>query len=302
LSSVDDITTGLYLLASQALPSLCAQHHLAHDLPSDIYVPQYTHKQTKVLEAKRLKVLSTLLEQKGVSWWDVFESSEIGKERATIVSNFVPADSRVLDVGCGRGFFSFACTKKSRQVVSLDMMDGKERRGWWAEFQRTLRLLKVGRKVFGTRGSAASLPFRNGTFDVIASVHAIRNFQSVVELRAFIDEALRALKEGGRLILVESDFEAGDCRAYAEFYRLRTTIGWELRLPTSAELVKWLSRAGFTRISEEVVDTGLKYAPVYFPFDPALLKGMEREYKIAASLLKGKGERHPPISVITATR
>lgn len=302
LGSSADITTGLYLLASQALPKLCARHHLRTDLTPDIYVPPYSDKQMKGLEAKRLKVLSRLFKQKRITWWDVFESSEIGAERGIIVSRFVPSDSSVLDVGCGRGYFSFACMKKANQVVSLDMMDGRLRRGWWGEFLQTSKLLKVDGRVSGTRASATNLPFGKESFDVIAAVHAIRNFQNTIELRIFFSEAFGALKKGGLMILVESDFGDENYPAYTEFYRLRTRVGWELELPAPAELVGWLKKSGFARVSEQILDTGLKYAPVYFPFDAVLMKGMEKQYKDAVRLLEAEGERHPPISVVTARR
>jgi ubiquinone/menaquinone biosynthesis C-methylase UbiE len=302
LSCSADTTTGLLLLASQALPKLCARYHLKTNLTSDIYIPPLSDKQLKDMGAERLKILSRLFKQERITWWDIFESSEIGAERETIVSRFVPSNSIVLDVGCGRGYFSFACTKKASKVVSLDIMDGGLRKGWWGEFLRTSKLLKVDGRVLGARASATDLPFRKGFFDVVASVHAIRNFQNTAELRIFLGEAFGVLKKGGQMILVESDMGTENYPAYTEFYRLRARIGWELELPARAELTGWLKKTGFTRISEQILDTGLRYAPVYFPFDAELMKGMEKQYRDAVRLLEAEGERHPPISVVTAQR
>ena len=49
----------------------------------------------------------------GPSWKDIFDSSDIGAERNMIARRFVTEDVAVLDAGCGRGYFSFACAWKA---------------------------------------------------------------------------------------------------------------------------------------------------------------------------------------------
>ncbi len=254
------------------------------------------------LEERRMKAISRLFEEKKTSWWDVFDASEIGKERKIIASRYVALNSEVLDVGCGRGFFSFACSRRTSHVTALDLMNGKGRIGWWDEFLQTTALLKMKRRVSGIRASATHLPFERGSFDAVTSVHAIRNFEEIDELKLFISEAARVLKKGGRFVLAESDFESNGFLAYKEFYAMRTEIGWEMRIPPSGEIVSILRKSGLSKIKQTILDIRLKYAPVYFPLSQARLKGLTKQYSYAKRLLIEEGEQHPPVSVITALR
>lgn len=296
------ITTGLYLLASQALPGLCEEHYSKSDFTSDIYNPQFSARQMEELEEKRMTTISRLFEEKKTSWWDVFDASEIGRERKIIASRYIAPNSEVLDVGCGRGFFSFACSRRASHVTALDLMNGKGRTGWWDEFLQTAALLKMTRRVSGIRAGAAHLPLEGGSFDAVTSVHAIRNFEEADELELFISESARVLKRGGRFVLAESDFESNGFRAYKEFYAMRIKIGWEMRIPPSREIVSILRKNGFSKIRQTILDLRLKYAPVYFPLGQAKLKGLAKRYSHAKRLLIEEGEQHPPVSVITALR
>lgn len=278
------------------------KYHLKDEFPPDIYVPAYTAKQMAALEERRRVVLSGLLREKKTTWPEIFAISDIGAERNMIAERFVPDATSVLDVGCGRGFFSFACAKRAERVTCLDSMDGGGRAGWWGEFLEASRLLRVGRRVLGARASAARLPFGKGCFDLVASVHALRNFRDEGEIKSFFLEAKRVLKRKGHAVLVESDLEDRNCRAYRAFYSLRTRAGWELKLPSLAKMVESLKGCGFSRVSSRSLDTDLKYAPVYFPFNRLAMKGMETSYNDARRLLIEEGERHPPILIVRAVR
>ncbi len=277
------------------------KYRLKGEFPSDIYVPSYTAKHMAMLEERRRVALSWLFREKKTTWREIFAASDIGAERNMIAERFVPRATTVLDVGCGRGFFSFACAKRAKQVTCLDLMDGGGRAGWWDEFLETSRLLRVSKRVFGVRASAARLPFGRGRFDLVTSVHALRNFRDEGEINLFFLEAKRVLKAGGRVVLVESDLEDRNFRAYRAFYSLRTRAGWELKLPSFEEMAGLLKRVGFARVSSRSVDVGLKYAPVYFPFDRSAMKGMKTSYSNVRQLLVEEGERHPLILIITAS-
>jgi len=243
-----------------------------------------------------------MLFEKGVSWWDVFAASDIGSERNLIANRFVAQGSEILDVGCGRGFFSFACAKRASHVIGLDSMDGGGRVGWWDEFKATSRLLGVSDQVAGVKASATAIPSASFRFDVVASVHSIRNFGDISEIRAFFGQASKVLKKEGRLVVVESDLEDSECRAYRAFYSMRAKLGWELKLPSTQDMVGWLHAEGFSKVSRESIEADLKYAPVRFPFDSLSMKAMKEDYEIAVKLLQDDGERHPAIFVLIATR
>jgi ubiquinone/menaquinone biosynthesis C-methylase UbiE len=238
---------------------------------------------------------------KDVTWWDVFVASDIGAERNLIADKLLPRGAEVLDVGCGRGYFSFVCTKKGAHVTAIDLMDGEGRTGWWNEFKRTSELLGVSGLASGVRASATLFPFTREHFDLVASVHSIRNFGGKEEIRSFFHEAKRVMRPGGRLFIVESDLESAG-PTYGAFYSMRTKLGWELRLPSIPELIRWLRNEGFSKTSDESFETNLEYAPVYFPFDPASMKDIRRDYNAAMKLYAGSREHSPPVFVLTAIR
>ena len=295
------ITTGLYLLASQSLPSLVSQFNLKEDFPQGIYDPRLSDAQTKALENRRMKVLGELIREGRIGWWDVFDLSDIGKERNKLARKHIRRSSKVLDVGCGRGFFSFACSRIASEVTCVDLMNGLGRKGWWEEFSETASLLSV-ENTRGIRANGSMLPLRNDSFDAVSSIHAIRNFRSRFEIQSFFKEAFRVLKPNGRAVIAESELNANSFRAYKAFYKLRTRLKWELRLPRSDEITRWLVESGFRRVSSETHDWGLHYAPVYFPYGESILKGRKHEWELARDLIIRKGESHPPVRVFTAAK
>ncbi len=296
------MTAALYLLGCQALPALCKQHGLRYQLGSDIYVPNLTRAQMRTLESRRMEVISRLFRQFGTTWWDVFENSDIGKERLALASEFGSGRRRILDVGCGRGFFTFACSKRGGAVTSLDLMDGLGRAGWWSEFRETAELLTLEGRVSGVRGSAAALPFDAGSFDLASCVHAIRNFRSAAEVKALVREARRVLKKGGSLVIVESSMANAGASGYGRFYSLRTELGWEMELPPPIDIMKWARDSGFKKVSQSSRETGLKYAPVYFPYDQKRMRELGGPYADALDAIERDLEAHPPISITTAVR
>ena len=132
-----------------------------------------------------------------VSWWDIYLNSDIGIERAALEKEMkLREDDIVLDVGCGRGYFTIAAAKNVKFVVGLDLMNGYGRQGWWKNFKTTMQELNLLKKVQGMRSNAQQLPFKEGSFTVVAAVHSIRNFPNKQSIGRAISEMKRVVVEG----------------------------------------------------------------------------------------------------------
>jgi ubiquinone/menaquinone biosynthesis C-methylase UbiE len=130
-----------------------------------------------------------------------------------------PGPFSLLDVGCGAGFalkqISEAAGKKVRSVgCDAD----PEMLGYAAH--------EIGLASGGTAAlvanSARALPFADAAFDVVFSEGSLHHFD---DPRAMLSEMWRALKPGGRLLIVDLNPAAPAARAYAGFVWIKKALG-----------------------------------------------------------------------------
>lgn len=103
---------------------------------------------------------------------------------------------RILDAGCGPGFFSVLLSKAGHQVTGIDGSEGmlEHARKNAAHYGASPELLK---------GDFGALPFPDGTFDLLVSrnvTHIIREHLKVY------GEWLRVLKPGGVLLIFDANW------------------------------------------------------------------------------------------------
>ncbi len=115
-------------------------------------------------------------------------------ELAAVVRTFVlPAgDERALDVGAGAGALAFALSPLVREVVGVD---------------RVPELLTHAREravlfdnVTFVEGDATSLPFGDGTFDLVGTLRTLHHVGHPEEV---IAEIVRVTRPGGRILVVD---------------------------------------------------------------------------------------------------
>ena len=130
-------------------------------------------------------------------------------------------DEQVLDMGCGRGAVLVMAAKRvaKGRVFGLDLWSSVDQSGNSPEATlRNLRIEGVSERSKVETGNMMAMPFAYAMFDVVVSSLAIHNIRGQEGRFKALDEALRVLKPGGRLLIVDLRPMAG---AYAKHLRER---------------------------------------------------------------------------------
>jgi ubiquinone/menaquinone biosynthesis C-methylase UbiE len=108
-----------------------------------------------------------------------------------------------LDVGCGTGFLSLELAARGYRVTGVDFAPSMIAR---AERKAAER----GLEVRFEQGDAEQLPFSPASFDLVISRHVL---WTLPHPEAAVDEWIRVLRPGGRLVVVDGAVLDGSDRA-----------------------------------------------------------------------------------------
>lgn len=129
-------------------------------------------------------------------------------------------NARILDVGCGGGWSTLLLREQGHDAEGLDL------HGERLEAANVLPELRY------TQGDAQSLPFADGSFDVVSMYQVLEH---VPEPRKALEECLRVLRPGGRIVVVGPNLLSFVINLY---WALRATARvfsqgrlWESRTP-----------------------------------------------------------------------
>ena len=140
---------------------------------------------------------------------DYLYASRIGKFavwREILISLDLRGDERVLDVGCGRGAVLLMAAKllPRGRAVGIDLWKTSDQLGNALEVtRRNAELEGVADRVDLRTGDMRTLPFEAESFDVVLSSLAIHNIPDATGRAKAIDEAVRVLRLGGRVVIVD---------------------------------------------------------------------------------------------------
>ena len=293
----------------QSVPRLVKQHRAHAALPEERALYESSMPQFVDFIGKFEQVLRQLFYEFEVTWNDVYQNSDVGKERLMLADQMgIDQNDVVLDVGCGRGFFTVAAAHKAKSVTSLDLMNGLGRKGWWQRFIMTMQKLQLNDRVAGVKGNAAKMPFRDETFDVASSVHAIQNFQDLTTIWETFKEMKRVTKKGGRVIVVETIPSVKNKAQEAHINMFNCKVKYsqgELPYLTEEKLTDLLKEAGLNISKIKEIDFNLSVAPPYFLFNATSVPEEQRaealrEYNEAVTTIKKYGETSPPTLTVEA--
>ncbi|NHN62183.1 class I SAM-dependent methyltransferase [Haloarcula sp. JP-Z28] len=166
-----------------------------------------------------------------------------GRERGLVaaLADRLPAESRVLDAGCGAGTPAMDVLAADHTVTGLDIS---------REQLRTARKRVPEPRL--CQGDLAALPFPADTFDAIVSLHAVIHVPRA-EHAAVFAEFERVLEPGGRLLtaLGNEQWEGNN----EDWLETGTEMAWSFHgRKRNREL---LAEAGFSVTDVETVDDEL---------------------------------------------
>ena len=165
---------------------------------------------------------------------------------------------KVLDVATGTADFAIAVSRKAANgshITGIDLSEG---------------MLEVGRsKCQGLpigleTGDAENLPYKDGSFDRVCVAFGVRNFENLMK---GLEEMLRVLKTGGKLVILELSYPKNRfIFSLYKFYSLKILpkIGASmtgnkgafnylpdsiLRFPLPEKFIPMLKEAGFTTVN-----------------------------------------------------
>jgi len=223
----------------------------------------------------------------------------------------VAAGDRVLDVACGTGVVARECVRRGARVTGVDLNEG---------------MLKVARRLAPdidyVSGDAASLPFNDEAFDVVACQFALMFFPEPVRAVA---EMARVLRPGGRIGLstwsviektpvyvvlrdllsrhldeaagavMQAPFTFGDEGRLNEIFAEAGLTGVEFKTDTGA--MKFESVA-------DLVATEVRGSPLAERFDDAALAALtaDAEREMAGLESDGPGFVFPASAIVVSAR
>ena len=107
----------------------------------------------------------------------------------------LPKDSKVLDVGTGRGYMAIILALQGYNVIT-----GEPEGTFWADWKSSAKKVNVDDMITFTPLNAEKLPFKASDFD---AVFLYATFHHIGDRKGALGELMRVLKNNGILAIIE---------------------------------------------------------------------------------------------------
>lgn len=146
-----------------------------------------------------------------------------------------------VDVGAGMGPATVVAARSGAEVWAVDPMP---------YMRGALHLRRLGQRarpsIHVVAGSAEHLPLADGSVDALWSVNAMHHW---LDLEAAFAEVSRVVRDGGRLVLVDEDFDDPEHPYHEQIQRRRNHENHELEMVDAEEVGRYLEAAGWVDVS-----------------------------------------------------
>lgn len=141
---------------------------------------------------------------------------------------------QVLDLGCGRGAVLLTVAQKltTGKAIGLDLWQAKDQSGnTEAATRRNADIAGLADRIDLVTGDMRALPFDDASFDLVVSSLALHNIAGAEDRDKAVNEAMRVLRPGGRLLLADAlhtdAYAAALRKAGAQDVEVRP-LGWRV--------------------------------------------------------------------------
>lgn len=299
----------LQILCMQAAVPLAQQFKRAVDLPSYSSFYGLDNETFQVNLQTCVEFVQSLMNECSLSYQDLFSASDIGQERLFVMKTLeIKRNSFIIDIGCGRGYTSFAAAMCQARVIGTDLMNGFGRKGWWRNWQESVNQLALVKSPEGLRSNGRFLPLRGDMPFHCLFVHALRNFPSEQTIISLFREMGRVTGKKGSVAIVESlPFAKNEAqKAHLRLFDLKVRFTQsELPLFPLKKLESMVGEGGLEILSSQIVDPQLASTPPLFWLDPDIIPANQRtsflkEYEETVETIHTHGEVSPPMVVLVA--
>lgn len=125
-------------------------------------------------------------------------------------------DAQVLDLGCGRGALLTRIAQQFTvpgKVTGLDLWRSRDQsHNGLAVAQKNLDYLGVADRATLVTGNMVKLSFADNSFDAVTTSFALHNISSFKQRDQAVQEAIRVLKPGGQLLIIDTGHHATQYR------------------------------------------------------------------------------------------
>ncbi len=145
---------------------------------------------------------------------EVVEWCSEGREKKKIEEKLDHEDKKVLEVGCGRGYYTQFLARESGSVCALDKMVGGRKNHMWDEFKEVMKGHDVWDRVIQVHADARDIPVPDDSFDIATCASLFRDLYPDDVQKEVIEEMSRVSESLMIAVYVDKDLD----RAQQNFY------------------------------------------------------------------------------------